>query len=313
MPAGHPASISSRECCFAVRRLKGRARLNPPHEAEPFGRQTIQPRRRDRRHPKRLVRVRAGAARLRRQHRRDRGPGACRVILRRPARERDDILRHERLCVEDLPNAFEVLAFERRFELDVRLDDDTRHGPCADRHDDPRADDGRRAVWRDDDTSADRAWEWGPRRESAHESRSADLQVVDNGEAEGSHYSRASRLRTDVEEGPARASCLPTPRASRRDCAAGTPDGTSGSAWRRDTRTRGRGAVKSGPGSAAAPACRERAERHDHLRLDDVDLPEEERLAGLDLVLLGIAVLRRPALDDVRDVHVARASGRSPR
>ena len=49
---------------------------------------------------------------------------------------------------------------------------------------------------------------------------------------------------------------------------------------------------------------RELAERDDHLRLDDVDLPEQERLAGLDFVRLGVAVLRRPALDHVRDVDV---------
>ena len=49
---------------------------------------------------------------------------------------------------------------------------------------------------------------------------------------------------------------------------------------------------------------RELAERDDHLRLDGVDLPEQEWLARLDFVLLGVAVLRRPALDHVRDVHV---------
>ena len=48
----------------------------------------------------------------------------------------------------------------------------------------------------------------------------------------------------------------------------------------------------------------ELAERDDHLRLDDVDLPEEERLAGLDFVRLGIPVLGRAALDDVGDVDV---------
>src|SRR5262245_33028526 len=45
-------------------------------------------------------------------------------------------------------------------------------------------------------------------------------------------------------------------------------------------------------------------ERDDHLRADDVDLLEEKRLAGFDLVLLGVAVLRRTALDDVRNVDV---------
>ena len=44
-------------------------------------------------------------------------PAPAGVILRRPARERDDVLRHERLCVEDLPDAFQVLAIERRLEL----------------------------------------------------------------------------------------------------------------------------------------------------------------------------------------------------
>ena len=33
-----------------------------------------------------------------------------------------------------------------------------------------------------------------------------------------------------------------------------------------------------------------RAERDDHLRRDRVDLPEQERLAGLDFVRLGIAI-----------------------
>ena len=50
----------------------------------------------------------------------------------------------------------------------------------------------------------------------------------------------------------------------------------------------------------------ERAERDDDLRLDRRNLPEEERLALLDLVRLGVAVVRRPALQHVRDVDVAR-------
>ena len=49
---------------------------------------------------------------------------------------------------------------------------------------------------------------------------------------------------------------------------------------------------------------REFAERHDHLGLDEVDLPEQKRLARRDLVGLRIAVLGRPAFDDVGDVHV---------
>src|SRR5262245_56876547 len=50
--------------------------------------------------------------------------------------------------------------------------------------------------------------------------------------------------------------------------------------------------------------CRELAERDDHLRLHDLDLPEEKRLALLHFVRLRIPVARRPALDDVRDVDI---------
>src|SRR5688572_14521473 len=50
---------------------------------------------------------------------------------------------------------------------------------------------------------------------------------------------------------------------------------------------------------------RKRAERHDDLRTDAVDLPEEEALAGLDLVRVRVAVPWRPALDHVGDVDVA--------
>ena len=39
-------------------------------------------------------------------------------------------------------------------------------------------------------------------------------------------------------------------------------------------------------------------------RLDQLDLLEEMRLAGLDLLRLRVAVARRPALEDVRDVDV---------
>src|SRR2546425_7644803 len=49
---------------------------------------------------------------------------------------------------------------------------------------------------------------------------------------------------------------------------------------------------------------RELAERDDHLGGDQLELAEEEGVAARDLVGLGVAVLRRPALDDVRDVDV---------
>ena len=48
----------------------------------------------------------------------------------------------------------------------------------------------------------------------------------------------------------------------------------------------------------------ELAERDDHLRLHRAELPLEERLAGEQFVGLGIAVVRRAALDGVADVDV---------
>ena len=45
-------------------------------------------------------------------------------------------------------------------------------------------------------------------------------------------------------------------------------------------------------------------ERGDDLRADQLDLPEEVRLALLDLVRQRVAVPRRPALEHVRDVDV---------
>ena len=52
---------------------------------------------------------------------------------------------------------------------------------------------------------------------------------------------------------------------------------------------------------------RELPERHDDRRSDGVQLRLEERLAGLDLVRLGIAVPRRAALDHVADVDLVAA------
>src|SRR4051794_8830944 len=55
------------------------------------------------------------------------------------------------------------------------------------------------------------------------------------------------------------------------------------------------------PGRVAAQQLgREVAERADDLRLDQLDLAVEVRLAGRDLLGQGVAVARRPAADDVR-------------
>ena len=49
---------------------------------------------------------------------------------------------------------------------------------------------------------------------------------------------------------------------------------------------------------------REVAERRDELRLDQLDLPEQVRLAGGDLLGLRVPVLRRSALENVRNHDV---------
>src|SRR5262245_59071829 len=48
----------------------------------------------------------------------------------------------------------------------------------------------------------------------------------------------------------------------------------------------------------------ERPQGDDHFRFDGVDLPEQKWLAGIDFVLFRVPVLRRPALDHVRNVHI---------
>ena len=59
------------------------------------------------------------------------------------------------------------------------------------------------------------------------------------------------------------------------------------------------------PGRLAGEELRrEVAERGNKRRLDQLDLPEEVRLAGLDLLGLRVAVAGRAALEHVRDVDV---------
>jgi hypothetical protein len=48
----------------------------------------------------------------------------------------------------------------------------------------------------------------------------------------------------------------------------------------------------------------ELAQCHDHARLNDGDLLAQELFAGLDLVGLRVAILRRTAFDDVADVDL---------
>ena len=56
--------------------------------------------------------------------------------------------------------------------------------------------------------------------------------------------------------------------------------------------------------AAEQGANRKGPECDDDARANDIQLLEQERLAGLDLVGLRVPVLRRAALDDVGDIHL---------
>ena len=62
--------------------------------------------------------------------------------------------------------------------------------------------------------------------------------------------------------------------------------------------------ARDGLGRPEEPLGGELAEPHQHARADRPDLRLEEGLAGEDLVRLGVAVLRRPAFQDVPDPDV---------
>ena len=61
------------------------------------------------------------------------------------------------------------------------------------------------------------------------------------------------------------------------------------------------------PGAGHERRHREPAEGDDHGRIEDLQLAAQVRRAGGDLVGLRVAVVRRPALHDVRDEHVLAA------
>ena len=113
---------------------------------------------------------------------------------------------------------------------------------------------------------------------------------------------RCGRAAPGAARSPSRA-----PRASAA-CRARPPDGRADRAVTRDAAEHDlllaavhlRDPVRL----AGEQLRREVAERRDDLRPDQLDLPEEVRLAGLDLLGLRVAVAGRAALEDVRDVDV---------
>ena len=116
-----------------------------------------------------------------------------------------------------------------------------------------------------------------------------------------------------------RAPAAPAAARSRRAacrastaCRARRPGGRSGTAARARgpiTRISSRPCSRVMPvGVAAQQLRREVAERADHLRLDQLELAEQVVLAVVDLLRQRVAVAGRPALEDVGDEDVARAS-----
>ncbi len=75
----------------------------------------------------------------------DRLAGAGRVVLGGPARQRDDVRRHERLVVEHLANRLDAAALDPSTRR-VAPSDDAGHDSRSERHDDARADRRRAAV-----------------------------------------------------------------------------------------------------------------------------------------------------------------------
>ena len=107
---------------------------------------------------------------------------------------------------------------------------------------------------------------------------------------------------------PGRGRCPRSSPARRPACAGPRPGGTARrpsppGAGRRVCRPAGAvGAADRRPGHEAGH--RVATEGHDQGRVQDLELSSQERGAGGDLVGLRVAVLRRAALDDVRDEDV---------
>ena len=99
-------------------------------------------------------------------------------------------------------------------------------------------------------------------------------------------------------------SCPPRRPACARGSAAGMPGGRSGSSLRTAVLVDASAQARDGVLRLQQRLRGEGAEGHDDLRLDAVDLTEEEAFTRLDFVGIRIPVAGRPAFDDVRDVDV---------
>ena len=209
---------------------------------------------------------------------------AARVVFGHPMRQAHDVGWKERLIVQDVDDGLQIRRSLRLRSVQRPVEIDSNTMPVR-----TRVPSG---------TSA-RAPTGGSRRMSGTRYQSGSSE----GTGTATRTRRMALLAGVLQERATPSSCPPRPRACSRDCAAETPDGTSGSASRRGSRRGGRAGARSDP-TWKQRLGREGAERHDDPRRDGLDLAEQERLAGLDLVRLGVAVAGRTALDDVRDVDL---------
>ena len=260
----------------------------------------------------------------RRHRRRERRTDSAGVIVRHPGREAHDVFGQVRLRIQDFDDGF--YGRSRRL-VDIRaIDDAAGEDPAAERHEHPGADDGELMVVGE---AVGQAVERGHGHRDANEAHLLNVGLRPTprlGRLRGPLALEARRARLSPTrwraDGPRR--WRPWPNLivgrflqERADLLHVLPDVTLAvGAAQQERGVKGRDERRAAvlERATAEPRDRilrlqqrlrgERPQRDDDLRPNAVDLLKEERLAGLDLVRLGIAVLGRPALDDVGDVDL---------
>ena len=124
--------------------------------------------------------------------------------------------------------------------------------------------------------------------------------------------SRASRSARGISATSCVALALDLRRAERGGRVVERERHRAGGARRRVDRADGAVGLRD-PLAGHEPAQRVPAERDDQGRVEDLELALEVRRAGRDLVGLRVAVVRRPALDDVRDEDLVALPARASR
>ncbi len=234
----------------------------------------------------------------RRQHELVALAGRRQVVADHPLGEVQDRRRDERYLVQDLQDVLEGEVVRHALGRVGPADDDADHASTAEGHHDPRAPLGRRT-----------------RRQAVRERPLERLRDRDLDEIRHAHHSsprRGAQVRGSIGRYPGTG-----PPQQPEDFFHVLPHvllrgGIAEQVGRVIGRHHGDALVlthaaaqaRDGLGRLQQPVGAELAETDQHARTDRPDLLLEERLAGQDLGRLGIAVLRRTALDHVRDEHV---------